>query len=562
MIELSYFVIFNKKGTRVSQALDLLKNTLQSFVSQTLQVADLTIICDTSCGNKVNALVESTLPQDLSQRVRITFQSDANYLATLNCSFESAKGNWISVIPLGDVLNPYATYLFLYQALSKPKSFLVYCDQDFFTEKGDSSRPFYKPEFSIDLLYSQNYIGDFFIFNKQALNRIGGLDECMTENWSYDLILRLLELCYSEILCLKDKILDNNSLRKHFFIHIPEIIHHQQSINSDCLIKTALKSSKSTKQVTKRKQGLFALNRHLVKVGHEVVVTEIKPFVYRQQWVHKSAEPLVSLIIPTRNGYQILKSCVESIIGKTTYSNYEIIIVDNQSTDKRTLQYLNRIQSDYDFIRVLRYNKSFNYSDINNFASEQANGSILGFVNNDIEVITPEWLSEMVSHVIRPDIGCVGALLFYPDGTIQHGGVVVGMHGVADHAFKAMDPADVETDYFDLLKSVHNPDAVTAATLLIRKDLFDEVGRFDHKDLVVAFNDVDLCLKVKKRGYRNLFTPYAQLIHHESKTRSKDVSVESRQREIYEHSIMKSRWKTHKTDRRHLLKLYSQCLTG
>jgi GT2 family glycosyltransferase len=261
----------------------------------------------------------------------------------------------------------------------------------------------------------------------------------------------------------------------------------------------------------------------------------------------------VSLIIPTRDGYEILKACLDSILAKTTYTNYEILIVNNQSSCPKTLELFSAMATVYENIRVIDYDAEFNYSAINNHAVELAAGSIIGFVNNDIEVISPDWLTEMVSHALREDIGCVGAMHFYPDDSIQHAGVIVGLDGVAGHAFKFEDKSSNE-DYFNYLSSIRNPDAVTAATLLIRKELFLKVGGFDAKHLAVAFNDVDLCLKVNALGYRCVWTPYAELYHHESKTRKLTPSLEATKREMYEHAVMKERWGTDTYQSRELLK--------
>jgi GT2 family glycosyltransferase len=281
-------------------------------------------------------------------------------------------------------------------------------------------------------------------------------------------------------------------------------------------------------------------------------VSEIKPFVYRSTWLIPSDCPLVSLIIPTRDGYDILKACLDSILVKTTYTNYEILIVNNQSSCPKTLELLSAMAMLYENVRVIDYDAEFNYSAINNYAVELASGTIIGFVNNDIEVISPDWLTEMVSHAIREDIGCVGAMHFYPDDSIQHAGVIVGLDGVAGHAFRFKDKSSNE-DYFNYLSSIRNPDAVTAATLLIRKELFQRVGGFDAKHLAVAFNDVDLCLKVNALGYRCVWTPYAELYHHESKTRKLTPSAEATKREMYEHAVMKERWGTDTYQSRELL---------
>ena len=583
MIELSYILIFEPIKTKtafksdsksfhdLNPSFDLLRNSVLSLLHQSIGLWDLTIYAHAHLVDELKRFIRSidkasekilVLPEPSDEQERVT-SSLLNFPTLINHALSLVKGRWVSVLPLGDILEPEATYILLKCALAKSNVALVYCDQDFYKLNHHIGQPCYKPNFSIDLLYSQNYIGNFFIFNKDVAIEIGRFDVAISDNWSYDLILRLLANFYLSSSTDNHHFL-NKKISRHYFLHVAKVLHHQHIKNADDLFRGNGPSLKPSRLKTKSKQGLQSLKNHFASLGQNVLVSQVQPLIYRHDWSMSyldeidghQVQPLVSIIIPTRDGYSILKACIDSIIEKTSYRNYEIIVIDNQSVDLKTIRYLDKMKSTYQNFRVLSYDKPFNYSDINNFAADHAKGSILGFVNNDIEVLTPDWLTEMVSHAMRPDIGCVGALLLYPDGTVQHGGVIVGMQGVADHAFKAVDPNDSASDYFDLLKSIHNPDAVTAATLLIRKALFDQVGRFDHKELVVAFNDVDLCLKVKKKGLRNLLTPYAKLIHHESKTRSKDVSLESRQREQYEHSVMKSRWKTHKIEKKHLLRAY------
>jgi GT2 family glycosyltransferase len=264
----------------------------------------------------------------------------------------------------------------------------------------------------------------------------------------------------------------------------------------------------------------------------------------RNVWPVPQIQPKVSLIIPTRDGYTILKACIDSIFERTQYKNFEVLIIDNQSRDAKTLRYLAQIVKRDQRVSVLTYDKPFNYSAINNYAVQHCTGEILGFINNDVEVLNTGWLTEMVSHALRLEVGAVGALLYYPDMTVQHGGVVVGMHGVADHAFKGADPQSVTDDPFGMLRSVRSTDAVTAAAMLVSKAKFRAVGGFDEHRLKIAFNDVDLCLKLRQQDLKIIYTPYARLIHHESKSRRLDQSSQSQQTELYEHAIMKARWGT------------------
>jgi GT2 family glycosyltransferase len=248
---------------------------------------------------------------------------------------------------------------------------------------------------------------------------------------------------------------------------------------------------------------------------------------------------MVTLIIPTRNGYPLLRRCAESIYQKTTYRNFELIIVDNQSNDPDTLNYLLELEKERG-VRILRYDAPFNYSAINNFAVQHARGDIVGLLNNDLEVITPEWLEEMVSHAIQPEIGVVGAMLYYPNDTIQHAGVILGVGGVAGHAHCRQ-----PRGYYGSASRAalcQNLSAVTAACLVVRRRVYEDVGGFDEKNLPVAFNDMDFCLRLLERGYRNIWTPYAEFYHHESATRGYDDTAEKRARFNSECMFVKQRW--------------------
>jgi O-antigen biosynthesis protein len=256
---------------------------------------------------------------------------------------------------------------------------------------------------------------------------------------------------------------------------------------------------------------------------------------------YQIAEPLpkVSILIPTRDALDITRNCVNSVLEKTQYANYDIILLDNQSELPETLAWFAEI-SQHPKIKVLRYDHVFNYSAINNFGATAADAELLCLLNNDTEVINADWLTEMAQHAIRPDIGCVGAKLFYPDDTIQHAGVVLGLWGLAGHSHKNYDKNS--RGYQHRLMSVQNMSAVTAACLVVRKALYFQVGGLEEQHLTVAFNDVDLCLKIHQAGYRNVWTPYAQLYHYESKTRGKEDTPEKKAREQAEIAYMQQKW--------------------
>jgi O-antigen biosynthesis protein len=255
----------------------------------------------------------------------------------------------------------------------------------------------------------------------------------------------------------------------------------------------------------------------------------------------------VSLVIPTRNALALVRRCVDSLLEKTTYPSFEILLVDNGSDDPAALAYFatladgsHPLLTPRHTARVLRYDGVFNYSAINNFAVREAAGDVIGLMNNDLEVITPDWLEEMASQALRPAIGCVGAMLYYPNDTIQHAGTVLGVGGVAGHAFR--DFARGTEGRFNRARLVQNYTAVTAACLVIRKAIYGQVGGLDEETLAVAFNDVDFCLKVRAAGYRNLWTPFAEFYHHESASRGADDTPEKENRFRTEVEAMLERW--------------------
>jgi GT2 family glycosyltransferase len=247
---------------------------------------------------------------------------------------------------------------------------------------------------------------------------------------------------------------------------------------------------------------------------------------------------LVSLIVPTRNGLPFIRQCVESIFTKTTYPNYEIIIVDNGSDDAETLRYFESVQAD-SRVRIIRDDRAFNYSELINTACSAVSGSIIGLINNDIEVISPNWLSEMVSHALRPQVGAVGAKLWYPNGTVQHAGIILGIRGIAGHAHRYF--KRYQNGYFGRANLIQSYCAVTAACLVVRKEVFKKVGGFNEA-LPVAFNDIDFCLRVREAGYRNIYTPYAELQHQESATRGLEETPQKHLRLSQESTYMKQLW--------------------
>jgi GT2 family glycosyltransferase len=267
--------------------------------------------------------------------------------------------------------------------------------------------------------------------------------------------------------------------------------------------------------------GERALNDRFKRLNIDAYAKFIN-FGYKVSYALPTPNPLVSIIIPTRNGFDLIRQCIESILSKTDYDNYEIIVIDNNSDDLETLNYFEKIQS-YSNIRVIKDVRPFNYSQLNNAGVDQANGEFVALLNNDVEVISKTWLVEMLSHAAQPGVGAVGARLWYPNNTLQHGGVTIGIAGWAGHSHKGFYKGP---GYVGRMALTSNFSAVTGACMLIRKKLYVDVGGLNSTELQVACNDVDLCLRLVRQGYRNVFTPYADLYHHESATRGLEDTPE------------------------------------
>ncbi len=354
--------------------------------------------------------------------------------------------------------------------------------------KGKRFAHYFKPDFNLDLMLSHNLLCHFSVYRRELVEQVGGLREGLEGAQDYDLALR----CIAKV--------QPSEIR-----HLPRVLYHWRAVAGSTAVGPEAKPyalQASIRAVTEY------LDAHGVQA--EVAESPLIAGMLRVRYPVPQPAPLVSVIIPTRNGLDLLRQCLSSMRAKTDYANYEIVIVDNQSDDPATLDYLAGLQSE-GAARVLRYDKPFNYAAINNFAATEAAGDFLCFLNNDIEVTGSEWLAEMVSQAARPEIGAVGARLLYPDGRLQHGGVITGLGGVAGHAMKYL--SGESKGYNGRAVLVQNYSAVTAACMVVRRDVFAQVAGFDAENLGVAFNDVDLCLRIRELGYRNLWTPFAELYH-------------------------------------------------
>jgi glycosyltransferase involved in cell wall biosynthesis len=497
-----------------------LREAIDSVLAQTYPHWELCIADDASTEKHVKQVLEQYRKKD--KRIKVAYRKKNGHISEAsNTALESAEGEFVVLMDHDDVIPAYALSEVAAEINAHPSVDLLYSDEDKIDEEGKRYQPHFKSGWNPDLFYSQNMISHLGVYRRSIVEKIGGFRKGYEGAQDYDLALRFI----AEI--------DEQDIR-----HIPRVLYHWRAIEGSTA-KTHEEKDYAAAAARNALQDYFKQTHK----GAKVVDANV-PGYHRVKWPTPEKEPLVSLIIPTRNQVGLLRQCIESIVDKTTYKNYEILVVDNQSDEADTLEYFEVISRAKN-IRVLPYDKPFNYSAINNFAVKEAKGDIIGLVNNDIEVIAPEWLSEMVSHTLRKDVGVVGAKLYYPDNSIQHAGVVLGIGAtsepVAGHMF--LEYSRHDRGYFDRAVLTQNLAAVTAACFLVRKEVFEEVGGLNEKDLTVAFNDVDFCLKVLHAGYRNLWTPYAELYHHESASRGKEDTPEKQARFAKETRYMRETWK-------------------
>lgn len=493
-----------------------LRRCIDSVRAQSYPHWELCIADDASTQPQVTRILDEYAARDPRIRV-VVRESNGHISATSNSALELAGGDYVVLLDHDDELHPLALHE-VAEALDRhPEWRLVYSDEDKIDAEGRRYDPYMKPDWNYDLFLSHNCISHLGVYQRDLLEEVGGFREGFEGSQDWDLALRCIE-----------------RLEPEQIGHIPKVLYHWRAIPGS----TAL--APEEKDYAHR-AGLRAVNEHLERVRADAVAEAIpgRRGNFRIRYGLPPQAPKVSLVIPTRDRVDLLRRCVDSILHATTYANYEIVIVDNQSEEDATLQYLRRIQDD-PRVRVLAYDKPFNYSALNNYAVAHTQGELIGLVNNDIELITPDWLEEMAGHAMRPEIGAVGAMLYYPNDTIQHAGVILGVHGVAAHAYCGQPRGSI--GHMGRATLAQSMSAVTAACLLVRRDVFDEVGGLN-EDLRVAFNDIDFCLRVRAAGYRNLWTPFAELYHHESATRGYEDSPEKQKRFLGEVKFMTSTWK-------------------
>jgi len=490
-----------------------LRRMIDSVREQTYPHWELCLADDASTEPHVRAVLTEAAAAD--PRIRVAWRATNGHIsAASNSALALATGDFVGLLDHDDELAPNALFEMSLVFGRRPETDLVYSDEDKIDEDGRRFEPYFKPDWNPDLFLGQNYLSHFSVYRTALVRDVGGFREGYEGSQDWDLALRVT---------------DRSTPPR--ILHIPKVLYHWRAIAGS----TALELSEKSYPVEAARRALID---HFAARGIGASLEPVPGGHWRTVYPLSQPAPLVSIIIPTRNGLEHLRRCVESITSATDYPSYEILIVDNGSDEPATLAWLGQVASDT--IRVLPVPGPFNYSAINNTAVRAARGEIVALLNNDLEVITPGWLTEMVSHACRQDVGCVGAMLYFPNDHIQHAGVILGVGGVAGHAFRDF-PRGTE-GVFNRARLIQELSAVTAACLVVRKSVYTLVGGLDEADLAIAFNDIDFCLKVRRAGFRNIWTPFAELYHHESASRGADDTPEKRHRFDREVEAMLRRW--------------------
>jgi O-antigen biosynthesis protein len=490
-----------------------LSEAIKSVRKQIYQNWELCIADDGSTDSSIRSILEDF--SELDSRIKVVFREKNGHIsAASNSAMALVEGEWIALLDHDDVLVEEALF-WVIDAINRCQNVsLIYSDEDKIDEAGMRSDPYFKPDWNQDLFYSQNMFSHLGVYKTQLVREVGGFRVGYEGSQDYDLALRCIER------------VEPNQIQ-----HIPRVLYHWR-IHQDSTAHS--NDAKPYAQIAGEK----ALNDHLQRKNIKATAKHIG-FGYRVRYELPSAPPLVSIVIPTKNKVELLKKCINSIQTKTEYTNYEIIIMDNGSDDSKAINYLKKL-AENSKIQVVKDTSPFNYSKLNNDAVSLAKAEVIALLNNDVEIINNDWLTEMVSHALRPEVGVVGAKLYYADNTIQHAGVILGIHGVAGHGHRFL-PKD-NVGYCGRANLIQSFSAVTGACMVVRKSIYLEVGGMNEHDLIVACNDIDFCLKVREAGYRNIWTPYAELYHHESSSRGYDDTPEKLVRSAKEVAYMKQRW--------------------
>ena len=488
-----------------------LKQMMESVLLQTYPYLELCIADGSGTDDSVEKVVKEYQKKDPRVRYR-RLEKNEGIAGNTNAAIEMASGEYLALFDHDDLLSPNALFE-VASAIEKEKADVIYTDEDKVTsDLKEHFQPHFKPDFNPDLLCANNYICHLFVVKRSLALKLGGQDPAYDGAQDYDFIFRCTENA--------EKI-----------VHVAKILYHWR-------VHQASTADNPSSKLYAFDAGKRAIEAHLARTGAKAEVSHTKDLGFYRVKYQVQGNPLVSIVIPNKDEKETLKKCLESIWKKTSYSNYEIILVENNSTTQEIRDYYKELDGK-ERVRVVYWDKEFNYSAINNFGISHAKGEYILCLNNDITVISPDWMEELLANCQRPEVGIVGARLYYPDNTIQHAGIVLGMGGCAGSLFVGL--ARSRGGYLHKAALQQDLSAVTAACFMVKKEVFEKAGGFEEK-LAVAFNDVDFCLKVRHAGYLVVYDPYAELYHHESKTRGYENTEAKKRRFQEEIEYMRCHW--------------------
>lgn len=488
-----------------------LRECLDSVLNQTYNNYEICIADDCSTNKETLEVLKEY--EKKYKKVKVIYrEKNGHIVEASNSALSIASGDYITLLDNDDVIEKNALYEMVKVLNNDKKIDMIYSDEDKLDLNGKRCEPNFKPDWSPDTLMSMNYICHFVMMRKSIIDEIGGFRKGTEGSQDYDLFLRFTE-------------------RTNNIYHLSKILYHWRMIEGST---SMAKKFKNYTYTNGKKVLEDTLDRRNIK---GFVKEDRNKTFYITEYLYDK-EPLISIIIPTRDYASTLETCLKSIYEKTTYKNYEILVMNNNSVEEETFKLFDEYKKNKNF-KVIDVNTEFNYSNINNIGVKKAKGDFIVLLNNDTEIITPNWLNIMVGYAMQPHIGAVGPKLFYPDNRIQHAGVILGLGGVASHAYIGTTRHD--SGIFGRLNVPYDYSAVTAACLMVEKKKFLEVNGLN-EDLKVAYNDVDFNIKLLKKGYYNLFVPQVELYHFESKSRGLDTTTEKYKRFLKESEYMYNSW--------------------
>lgn len=492
-----------------------LRRLTESFQEQTYSNWELCFSDGSGAQSPLTELLKELTAKD--NRIKyVSHEEPLQISENTNSAIEIATGDFIAFADHDDELTPNALFECVKAINEKPQTLVIYTDEDKMSMDGHKFfQPHFKPDYNPDLLCTVNYICHLFVVSRKVIEKVGGLRSEFDGAQDYDFVLRCVEAVKDEEIC-----------------HIPKILYHWRCHED------------STAENPESKLYAFEAGRRAVQAHYERTGIRAEVFkgeylgLYRTKFI-RDHDPLISIIIPNKDHIDDLKRCMESIEQKSTYKNYEYIIVENNSTDSATFEYYKKLEAENPKVRMVYWDGVFNYSAINNYGASFAKGEYLLLLNNDTEIINPDCLEELLGYCMRKDVGAVGARLYYEDDTIQHAGVVIGFGGIAGHCFVQQKRGT--TGYCHRIICAQDYSAVTAACMMVKKSAFDAVGGLS-EELAVAFNDIDFCMKLRKAGYLIVYNPYAELYHYESKSRGLEDTPEKVARFNKEIATFEKKW--------------------